>query len=89
MCSLYKKTVLFVAPSLVVQTFPSSIRILNVSPYNQFTVSCTASAEVNGQSVSLEMTMERRHSSWHSGGSVMFSLVPSNMTGFPEHTDQH
>ena len=59
------------------QTFSSSIRILNVSPYNQFTVTCTASAEVTGQSVPLKITMDRRHRSQPSGGSVMFSYPPT------------
>ena len=58
MCSLSKNTLLHAAPSLVVQTSPSSIRILNVSPYNQLTVTCTASTEANGQRVPLEMTIE-------------------------------
>ena len=85
--SMYKKTVLFAAPSLVVQTFPSSIRILNVFPYNQFTVSCTASAEVNGQSVPLEMTIDWVRRSQPSGGVATFSNVSSTefvTTGSPE-----
>ena len=67
MCSEYKKTVLYAAPSLVVEKFPSSIHILNVLPSNQFTVTCTASGEVTGQSVPLEMTMDRRRRSQPSG----------------------
>ena len=85
--SMYKKTVLFAAPSLVVQTFPSSIHILNVFPYNQFTVTCTASAEVNGQSVPLEMTIDWVRRSQPSGGVATFSNVSSTeyvTTGSPE-----
>ena len=69
------------------QTFPSSIRILNVSPYNQFTVTCTASAEVNGQSVPLEMTMEWLRRIQPSSGAATFSPVSSTdyvTTGSPE-----
>ena len=87
MCELYKNPLLHAAPSLVVQTSPSSIRILNVSPYNQFTVTCTASAEVNGQRVPLEMTIEWRRRSEPSSGAASFSNVPSTdyeTTGSPE-----
>ena len=48
------------APRLVVQTSPSSVRVLDVSPYNQFTVTCTARAEFNGEAVPLELTIEWR-----------------------------
>ena len=71
----------------MVQTFPSSIRILNVSPYNQFTVTCTASAEVNGQSVPLEMTMEWIRRTQPSSGVATFSRASSTdyaTTGSPE-----
>jgi len=87
MCSLSKTTLLPAVPSLVVQTSPSSIHILNVSPYNQFTVTCTASAEVNGQRVPLEMTMDWKRRSEPSSGAASFSDVPSTdyeTTGSPE-----
>ena len=87
MCSLSKNTLLHAAPSLVVQASPSSIRILNVPPYNQFTVTCTASAEVNGQRVPLEMTIGWIHRSESSSGAALFSNVPSTdyvTTGSPE-----
>ena len=83
MCSLYKNTSLHAAPSLVVQTSPSSIRILNVPPYNQFTVTCTASAEVNGQRVPLEMTLEWKRKSEPSSGAASFS-TDYETTGSPE-----
>ena len=87
MCSLSKNTLLPAAPSLVVQTSPSLIRILNVSPYNQFTVTCTASAEVNGQRVPLEMTIEWVRRSEPSSGAASFTDVFSTdyeTTGSPE-----
>ena len=42
---------LYLDPKLVVQISPSSVRVLDVAPYNQFTVSCTARAEVNEEVV--------------------------------------
>ena len=71
----------------MVQTSPSSIRILNVSPYNQFIVTCTASAEVNGQTVPLEMTIRWQRRSQPLGGAASFSAVTSTdyeTTGSPE-----
>ena len=82
-----QNSLLHAVPSLVVQTSPSSIRILNVSPYNQFTVTCTASAEVNGQRVPLEMTVEWFRRSQPSSGSATFSDISSTeyvTTGSPE-----
>jgi len=75
------------APSVVVESSPSSVRILNVSPYNQFTVSCTARAEVGGESVPLEMTVDWLRRVESSTGSVIFPAVPSTeyeTTGSPE-----
>ena len=46
------------APTLVVQTTPSSLHILDVSPYNQFTVSCSARAELEGETLPLTITMD-------------------------------
>ena len=40
-------------PTLVVQTTSSSLHILGVSPYNQFTVSCSARAELEGETLHL------------------------------------
>ena len=49
---------LYPAPTLVVQTTPSSLHILDVSPYNQFTVSCSARAELEGETVPLTIIMD-------------------------------
>ena len=71
----------------MVQTSPSSIRILNVPPYNQFNVTCTASAEVNSQRVPLEITVGWKRRSQSSDGAAAFSDVPSTdyeTTGSPE-----
>ena len=71
------------APSVVVESSPSSVRILNVPPYNQFTVTCTARAEVEGETVPLELTVD-----WvRRAGHYSFSDVPSTeyeTTGSPE-----
>ena len=71
------------APSVVVESSPSSVRILNVPPYNQFTVTCTARAEVGGETVPLEMTVD-----WvRRAGPDSFSDVSSTeyeTTGSPE-----
>ena len=40
------------------QTTPSSLRILDVYPYNQFTVTCTARAELEGEAVPLNIIVE-------------------------------
>ena len=50
-------------------------------------MTCTASAEVNGQRVSLEMTVDWIHRSEPSSGAATFSDVPSTdyeTTGSPE-----
>ena len=46
------------APTLVVQTSLSPLRVLDVCPYNQFTVTCTARAELNGEGIPYSMTIE-------------------------------
>ena len=46
------------APTLVGQTSPSSLHILDVSPYNHFTVSCSARAELDGETVPLTIIMD-------------------------------
>ena len=48
------------APTLVVQTSLSPLRVLDVAPYNQFTVTCTARVEFNGKTIPLEITIEWR-----------------------------
>ena len=75
------------APTLVVQTTPSSLHILDVSPYNQFTLSCSARAELEGKTVPLNIIMDWivRKETLYSLSS--FSAVPSTRyrtTGSPE-----
>ena len=76
------------APTLVVQTTPSSLHILDVSPYNQFTVSCSARAELEGETVPLTISIDwivRKRNPYSS--KKIFSAVPSTRyrtTGFPE-----
>ena len=75
------------APSMVVGSSPSSVRILNVPPYNQFTVTCTARAEVEGETVPLEMTVDWLRRTQPRSGAATFSDVPSTeyeTTGSPE-----
>ena len=75
------------APSVVVESSPSSVRILNVSPYNQFTVTCTARAEVEGETVPLEITVDWLRRTQPRSGAATFSDVPSTeyeTTGSPE-----
>ena len=45
-------------PSVVVETSPPSVQVPDESPYNQFTVICTASAEVEGEMVPLALIVE-------------------------------
>ena len=62
------------------QTSLSPLRVLNVSPYNQFTVTCTARAELNGETIPLELTIE-----WRRNFVPLFSTDPIYMTtGSPE-----
>ena len=49
--------VIIIDLTLVVQISPSSVRVLDVAPYNQFTVTCTARAEVNGEVVPYNLTI--------------------------------
>ena len=44
----------------MVQISLSPLRVLDVAPYNQFTVTCTARAEFNGETIPLEITIEWR-----------------------------
>ena len=71
----------------MVQTTPSSIRILDVAPHNHFTVTCTATAVVEGNTVPLEMAVEWRRRSQPPVGSTSFTDVPSDQyvtSGSPE-----
>ena len=68
------------APRLVVQTSLSPLRVLDVAPYNQFTVTCTARAEFNGETIPLEITIE-----WRRNFVLLSSSDPIYMTtGSPE-----
>ena len=74
------------APTLVVQTTPSSLRILDVYPYNQFTVSCSARAELEGETVPLTITMDWIVRKQMPFSPSSFSAVPSTRyrtTGSP------
>ena len=44
----------------MVQTSLSPLRVLDVAPYNQFTVTCTARAELNGVAIPFDITIEWR-----------------------------
>ena len=60
------------ALTLVVQISPTS---LDVSPYNQFTVTCTARAEFNGVSIPYSITIKWIRREQTDGGAVMFEDV--------------
>ena len=52
----------------MVQTSLSSVRVLDVSPYNHFTVTCTARAELNGVGIPYNMTIDwKKRKQPHSG----------------------
>ena len=64
----------------MVQTSPSSVRVLDVAPYNQFTVTCTARAELNGEAIPFDITIE-----WGRNFIPLSSSDPIYMTtGSPE-----
>ena len=64
----------------MVQTSLSPLRVLDVAPYNQFTVTCTARAEFNGETIPLEITIE-----WRRSFVLLSSFDPIYMTtGSPE-----
>ena len=65
------------APTLVVQTTPSSLHILDVSPYNQFTVSCSARSELEGETVPLTITVDWIVRKRKPSSPFSFSAVPS------------
>ena len=67
----------------MVETSPPSLQVPDVSPYNQVTVTCTASAEVGGETVPLALAVEWTRQSGSDGA----SSVPSTeyeTTGSPE-----
>ena len=47
-----------IVPTLVMETSPSIVRILDVPPYNQFTLSCTVWAEALGEKIPLPLTID-------------------------------
>ena len=61
-------------PILVVDT---SVCVLNVPPYNQFTVTCTARAEIDGETVPLEITIRWTRISVSQSGSMNASQISS------------
>ena len=68
------------------QTTPSSLHILDVSPYNQFTVYCSARAELEGETVPLTITMDWIARKQEPSSPTSFSAVPSTRyrtTGSP------
>ena len=74
----------------MVQTSPS-VRILDVAPYNQFTVTCTARAELNGESLPYSMTIEWIRRKQTDGGEVTFEDVDPTQyetTVLPDHSYQ-
>ena len=66
----------------MVQTSPSPLRVLDVAPYNQFTVTCTARVELNGETIPLEITIEwRRKFVLLSSSDPIYNIMT---TGSPE-----
>ena len=59
----------------MVQTSLSSLRVLDVAPYNQFTVTCTARAEFNGEIIPYSMTITWIRRKQTDGGAVTFEDV--------------
>ena len=72
----------------MVQISPSSVRVLDVAPYNRFTVTCTARAELNGEVIPYSMTIEWIRREQPDGGAVMFEDVDPTQyetTMLPDH----
>ena len=72
----HKPCISCAVPSLIVITSPSLLRVLDMPPYNQFVLSCTVWAEVEGERVPLEISVDwiKRLSS---GTEVEFMEVPA------------
>ena len=73
----------------MVHTSPSSVRVLDVAPYNQFTVTCSARTELNGEGIRYSMTilywLRRKQTD---GGAVTFEDVDPTQyetTVLPDH----
>ena len=58
-------------------TFLSSVCVLNAPPYNKFTVTCTARAEIDGETVPLEIIIRWTRISVSQSG----SLNTTNLNG--------
>ena len=64
----------------MVQISLSPLLVLDVAPYNQFTVTCTARAELNGEAIPFDITIE-----WQRNFILLSSSDPIYMTtGSPE-----
>ena len=61
-------------------TSPSSVCVLNVPPYNQFTVTCTARAEIDGETVPLEIIIRWTRISVSQSGSMNISMTASQIS---------
>ena len=55
----------------------TSVCVLNVPPYNQFTVTCTARAKIDGETVPLEINIQWTRISVSQSGSMNASQIPS------------
>ena len=72
------------------QTTPSSLHILDVSPHDQFTVSCSARAELEGETVPLAIFIDWRvrkdkpssHSSFFAVSSTRYRTTGSPEDGY-------
>ena len=72
----------------MVQTSPSSIRILDVAPYNQFTLTCTARAQINEVVIPYNMTIDWIRREQTDGGTAGFEDVDPTQyetTVIPDH----
>ena len=49
---------LLAVPSIQVMSFPASVNIINVCPYNQFSLNCTARAYFEEAAVYLTVSMD-------------------------------
>lgn len=67
---------LYAVPSLIVQTSPSIVRILDVWPYNQFILACTAWAQVKGENVPIQMKIKWTKRVEDSGRQVQYTDAP-------------
>ena len=82
-------------PSLIVQTFPQQVHILDISPYNNFLVTCMVWAEVEGEGVPLKLSInwkKRVKFQTDSSPMVEFFSVPFSeyeVNGPPDNSSMH